>query len=979
MNYFKVLKSYDINWLKNNSASGGAQQIVINSKPCQNIAICSQSHKLGRIYADVTKEELLYLTSSYDIGLTEIISQYPYKVYFDIDKTDLETIDKKNYMQSLINKINEIFDNSDMAISGSETENYKLSYHIILNNYMINNHEERDKLKNIVSYLKNNFDNGFDDVVYKNNQQMKMIKQSKMINKDQIKRVQNIILNNDSKKHIITTFFNENVKNINDVILNDDIKQELIMIENKKALNLGSLPKIKINKIQHKQVNHDILLNDVVNNEYLLNLAPLDANFNHSYTFFVMLFAYSNNVSLNSFLNWYKQKSDNETKINNKIIVWNTLNKYKQITTDTFKNMLSIYYPSLKTSKNVLKFDRLFDISKYNDQINIIETIEPKNFINESKYLIFNIGMGGGKTAQTIDYLKLNKDLKFLFISPNQALSYSVYDRMKKASNKIDVEHYDIEYANIETTKRKQKSKMSNAKNLIICINSLHYLDTNNYDVIICDEIETLNNKFFDNKTMKNQIDRSLLSWAKYIDLMQKAKKVILLDAFITNQTISFISNIINPNEKLTIYKRLVEKSNREFNILPNLNNLVNGIISKLNKNKKVYIYYPFKTGNKLNSSMQQLKEIIELKTNKKGKIYNADIDDKYINELKDVNKHWVTSDFIITNSKITVGVNFDVENYFDCCFISLASFSSPRDVIQASCRSRSIISNKVYVCFIDQVNLNNTFDPSAYLLRDDKIYNELVADVITEKTAPLKSSFYTFCKKAGYKVILNKYECEAANDIDDLLKEESLTYTFDTIDNITSSQADEIQTNIINHIATGNEKIKLRKYFFIKKFNVVNENDMYNISKAWDKRFNFFFESLEYLSYDKNNIFEQIKMHNNWESYFPTDKQIDNVKLNETIINNIFVDENKWWFLRLKQTSGAKTIIKTMYNNIFKMNVITGVTIKSHTKFKISSKYHEMLSFGLTNLKAYVKKTNIINDFNIISLLDKDIFSDDN
>jgi hypothetical protein len=50
-------------------------------------------------------------------------------------------------------KINEIFSDADIAISGSETEIRK-SYHIVLNNYHINNKLERLKFQEVVNYLK---------------------------------------------------------------------------------------------------------------------------------------------------------------------------------------------------------------------------------------------------------------------------------------------------------------------------------------------------------------------------------------------------------------------------------------------------------------------------------------------------------------------------------------------------------------------------------------------------------------------------------------------------------------------------------------------------------------------------------------------------------------------------------------------------------------------------------------------------------
>ena len=59
---FKTIRAYNINWLKNASSTGGAQNMIINSKPDGNIGIAGQHIKHGRIYADVTPSEFLKLT-----------------------------------------------------------------------------------------------------------------------------------------------------------------------------------------------------------------------------------------------------------------------------------------------------------------------------------------------------------------------------------------------------------------------------------------------------------------------------------------------------------------------------------------------------------------------------------------------------------------------------------------------------------------------------------------------------------------------------------------------------------------------------------------------------------------------------------------------------------------------------------------------------------------------------------------------------
>ena len=62
-----------------------------------------------------------------------------------------------------------------------------------------------------------------------------------------------------------------------------------------------------------------------------------------------------------------------------------------------------------------------------------------------------------------------------------------------------------------------------------------------------------------------------------------------------------------------------------------------------IKKNKKLLIFYPYKTERKRLKlpSMKQLNELISEHTNKNGIYHNADASDYSNKLLKDVNKNW--------------------------------------------------------------------------------------------------------------------------------------------------------------------------------------------------------------------------------------------------------------------------------------------------------------------------------------------------
>ena len=166
---FKTEKFLGIDWLKNATKDGGAQDEIINKKSTNDIILnhVSATKKYAkskivekRMWASCDPDILLPMIENNN-GLYEIIHKFPHKVYFDIDE-EIPAGGVATPLQDHINQIDILFPNSDMAISGSLTES-KASYHVILNNYMINNVDDRNTIKIIVESL------GWDNKVYTKN------------------------------------------------------------------------------------------------------------------------------------------------------------------------------------------------------------------------------------------------------------------------------------------------------------------------------------------------------------------------------------------------------------------------------------------------------------------------------------------------------------------------------------------------------------------------------------------------------------------------------------------------------------------------------------------------------------------------------------------------------------------------------------------------------------------------------------------
>ena len=285
----------------------------------------------------------------------------------------------------------------------------------------------------------------------------------------------------------------------------------------------------------------------------ILSLLPLNKDFDHKYTHTVARYCYYNHITFDSFLKWLKNKHDNMTQdiISKWTVHWNKLDKFPDVPESKIKTILFYYYPHLKKDVHYRSFVETFNLP--DSQKVPIETIDQNCYNGTEKYSIFNVGMGGGKTAQTISFLQTCGE--FLWIAPNKALANNTIQRFKE-------EHVPIFDYLQDNSKKKKDGSLNEQNKLMIVLNSLHYITERNYEVVVIDEIETLLDKFLGDFMEQGKKQLKLRIWDTFKKLLFNAKKVILLDAFITTKTIQTITSI-DTRAELKIYHRRVEPSTR--------------------------------------------------------------------------------------------------------------------------------------------------------------------------------------------------------------------------------------------------------------------------------------------------------------------------------------------------------------------------------------------------------------------------------
>lgn len=921
----KSQKVWKIDFFKNDDENGGAMAEAIKACSNDQIVIHSQTKKNGRMWGCIKPDYFLKILET-NYGLYEVITKFPHKVYFDIDgKVDrLHTPEEfRNWIDNTLGHLEPFFPNAEFAISGSNTET-KISLHIVLQNYVIHNEDERQHVKHIAKYIHENADLNYDWKVYTKNRNMKAINQSKDDG-----RVQEIIENLDYKAHCITCFVPDYSFPFPE--LPEIIQEEVLIAKSKNTFDLGLLPKLLL------ATPNDFDVTDASPLE-ILQLLPLNASFHHEYTHLVARFCYYNDLSFETFLSWIHKK---HTSLRSDVVNkwqghWNKLDKFPPVSRDRIISILKYYYPHIAKDIHFRNFSQTFSLPTAN--IQKIETMNQSCFQTLMKYLIFNVGMGGGKTAQTISYLKTQPS--FLWIAPNKALATNTHKRFENEN--IDVCHYDS-----IKTKDKKNGKIKDENKLIICLNSIHYITDVQYDVLVIDEIETLIDKFLGDFLEQGKAQLKQQIWQNFVSLFKNAKKVILLDAFITTKTMNLINSIEQSLESTIIFERMNEPQTRTIKYMDDEKSMLQDIINKLKQGSKLFIFYPYKNFSGKYHSMEQIYNTIQLATNKKGVFYNADVDDKVKVGLKDVNASWEDKDFVITNNIITCGVNYENLD-FDYKYIFIASHNTPRDIIQVSYRARHLNSGIIKLCYMGKMNQNNTWLNDCQKI-NCPIYTGMYKDILIEKKAPLKRAIQLFCVKAHYKQTADDYKINEVleKELTKMLESQNIGMTYDSIPDLDWSQAEYVEEMCFAQQATMLEKYSLNKYYFKKSF--VEDADPKMLEEIWNEKYAFFFKRLSMILLDSNHIFNEVATLNKYTKLFPTD--VKKCKLNDEIKSRIF---NEFSFKFITSGSSTTKIIKEIYNTYFGKHIVQTEYDNAKNQnvvYEVDDKAYKYYEFAKSNL----------------------------
>jgi hypothetical protein len=909
--------AWGITWFKNFSKLGGAQNMAMQYCGEGEVVVHSQTVKHGRMWGCATPEQLVALTAS-NHGVYEVLTKFPHKAYFDLDMEG----DHEDYLEKAEAEIQRILPGAELAVSGSRTEK-KTSYHVVVQNYVIRSIDDRKAIRIMFKKMV-----GFDKAVYTTNRNMKCANQSKLDG-----RVQAIVYG-EPKEHLIMCYLKPDALPIP---VPETIKEE---IEIKRSMyDMSTLPELFLPE------NLDI---ETMSPLEIMNAFPLTPEWVFKDAARILCFAFHNGIQFDQFLAWAHRKHTDDFKWGAQ---WLNAFKYRPVGIESMRQTLRHFYPNSIKRDHFWEFKETFKLPEAEK----VETLSQACFLRHGITCV-NIGMGGGKTAQTCDFIK-NDD--YCWISPNIALASNLKARTGATFYK------DIPQA--------EKHAGIKARQLLICMNSLRYVGKT-YKTIVLDESETILMKW-----MGDFMKHKDKTWLKFVELIQSAKRVILLDAFTSTKTLDIIRSIRSgqsPNPlrgctrdgevteapSIRLIERLVEPKTRTVHYVRQFGKMVDRMRADLRAGRKIFIFYPQKTQTNKNISMEGLHDLLSEEGTFPGIFYNSEIDETIKRGLADVNEAWRDKRFVITNTTITCGVNFDREDsVFDTAYLFIASYTMPRDALQVSYRPRKLTSGSIFTHFMGGMHAKEVWEDDGHQMKVEgssvngslaaQHYRDLYAANLCELKAPNRKTFEFLCTKAGYRQTTDDADFaeETAKMTREMLEDHATGYKYIGLPNITGAQAEKIKEKMFDSTATQIEKYTVGRFFFRDQF---REDARDKCEAGWDNQWIRMTRQIIH----EDQLFKDIAAHNGFDG-FPV--ELGEVKLTEHILNDIF---KQFQFKFLTPKSAVAKILMQIYNEFYGLVYTSKCEGKNTTISLVDGvgAYYGFVKWGTCGIKCSCKKPTL-------------------
>lgn len=285
----------------------------------------------------------------------------------------------------------------------------------------------------------------------------------------------------------------------------------------------------------------------------------------------------------------------------------------------------------------------------------------PEINIGTTKTLFIRAPTGRGKTTSVRELIKKHTSHAREIIQKYPTLTFAlVSPRISWCDAACgELAEHGIEHVNYRD-KQHEGGVYSDYKVLVISAESFYRTGVLP-DVLIIDEVESINQSFFNEKIKKTDLAQSR-------DLFEKAMEVatfcVVMDANLKKTSIDLIENIRGSGD-LWILKH---RHNREIKKVKNIETIKNLIVKYLTDNKKIVVSCTtVPQSEQINEHVMAVSKLYDL--NLQIKLVNGTQRDerKFFEKIKTNVKE---IDVLIHTTTLGPGVNIDVPDYFDNLFV---------------------------------------------------------------------------------------------------------------------------------------------------------------------------------------------------------------------------------------------------------------------------------------------------------------------
>ena len=504
---------------------------------------------------------------------------------------------------------------------------------------------------------------------------------------DKIKKDNNLKIINYKNKDILLDYY-EYVKNKNykikltdepstkinylvDSIYNDsDIPYDIYFqigsaikrVEGDKGISL-------FQKWCSKSSKNDSNYNSIQYSNYSINT--------RGYTTLLCLACFCND-DLNNYVNTPYLQLFSTDDLNKVVPIININKRYLPFTND-FRHTQNKSFRYLDPANHSFYYKNTYDKDKILNPILTHDNIFIKSPMGTGKsYTLHSIFNTTGFDEN--NYFKGFEFKKVVYMSSRQAFSCSMANEFEDDGfiNYLDKEHF---------TGKEER--------VIISLESINKYQYDSCDLLVIDESESIFNIFSSDTLKKNNFRDNLV---KFKNLIKNSKKVLIMDAFLSNRSICAIQYLRHINNDNTIYYNNNYKYNTRYALELSQESMITDIINKLKDGKRCVLCSGSKNfGSKLIQNVKKL-----------GFEYIFYNDKNPLPNNTNVNKEWKDIKLLVYSPTITCGISYDNPTHkFDNLYIYAVNINSThfRDIIQAHKRVREFNDNTIRFCINDAYN----------------------------------------------------------------------------------------------------------------------------------------------------------------------------------------------------------------------------------------------------------------------------------